>query len=560
MKKDVIYIDVEDDITAIIGKVKAAAASIVALVPPKRAGVLQSAVNLKLLQKSAQANSKRIVLITSDPSLLSLAGGVRMPVAKNLQSKPEIPQPEMLQAEGNDVINGNELPVGELAGTPGPDSSTPSAADEIARKVTLVNQPEPPTSGKKHKETSPGDTGGKLAGKIKIPDFNRFRTRLFLIGGGAAALIAFLIWALIIAPTATITITAKTSAVAIDKTLRLDPAIAASNLDELKIKPIVKQVKKSVAVDFEATGSKETGKKASGTITIRNCDYGDGFTLSAGTIFKTSGGMEFVSTASVSVPKFTGPASGCNLAGNNSGKATVAAEGKQIGTEYNIAAQSYTISGVSGQVDAIGSEMTGGSKETVTVVSQSDIDKAKDKLPKADHEAVKKELTQNFTDEQQAIEASFTATAADPSVTPALNEQAKQAKLTVETTYTILGLAKSDVKHILEGVLKKALENKTNQSVVNDGSDKIVFQSFQQLSDGTFSVRLVATGYIGTTVDTKQLAMQIQGKRYAEIQDIISKIPGVEKVDIKLSPFWVASAPNNPGKITISFSVVNDSQ
>ena len=54
MQKDVIYIDTEDDITAIIGKVKAAKAKIVALVPPKRIGAIQSAVNLKLVHRAAE--------------------------------------------------------------------------------------------------------------------------------------------------------------------------------------------------------------------------------------------------------------------------------------------------------------------------------------------------------------------------------------------------------------------------------------------------------------------------------------------------------------------------
>ena len=40
MNKDVIYIDVDDDVTAIIGKIKKAKEKIVALVPPKRAGAL----------------------------------------------------------------------------------------------------------------------------------------------------------------------------------------------------------------------------------------------------------------------------------------------------------------------------------------------------------------------------------------------------------------------------------------------------------------------------------------------------------------------------------------
>lgn len=50
--KAVIYIDTEDDITAIIDRVKAAKSDIVALVPPKRTGVLQSVVNLKLLRRA----------------------------------------------------------------------------------------------------------------------------------------------------------------------------------------------------------------------------------------------------------------------------------------------------------------------------------------------------------------------------------------------------------------------------------------------------------------------------------------------------------------------------
>lgn len=61
MNKDVVYIDVEDDITAIIGKVKSSKEKIVALVPPKRISVLQSAVNLRLLQRAATQSSKRIV-------------------------------------------------------------------------------------------------------------------------------------------------------------------------------------------------------------------------------------------------------------------------------------------------------------------------------------------------------------------------------------------------------------------------------------------------------------------------------------------------------------------
>src|SRR5687768_15635855 len=138
--KDVIYIDIEDDITAIIGKVKAAGTKIVALVPPKRIGVLQSVVNLKLLHRAAGSVDKHVVLITSDLSLTSLAAGLKIPVAKNLQSRPEIPNVPNAPATNEEIINGEELAVGEVAKSLSGDQPIGrTAADDISDQVDLTN-------------------------------------------------------------------------------------------------------------------------------------------------------------------------------------------------------------------------------------------------------------------------------------------------------------------------------------------------------------------------------------------------------------------------------------
>src|SRR4051794_19842462 len=84
--KDVIYLDVDDEITAIIDKVELAKQKIVALVLPKRATMLQSIVNMRLLKRSAAAAGKSVVLITSEHALMPLAGAAGIHVAKNLQS------------------------------------------------------------------------------------------------------------------------------------------------------------------------------------------------------------------------------------------------------------------------------------------------------------------------------------------------------------------------------------------------------------------------------------------------------------------------------------------
>lgn len=554
MKKDVIYIDIEDDITNIIGKVKDAGAKIVALVPPKRIGVLQSAVNLKLLQKSAAQNDKRVVLITSDHSLTALAAGLKIPVAKNLQSRPEIPQMDSPKVADEEVINGEELPVGELAAASGTAvaaaaAETPkpgtSAADSISDQVDLRTLAKPDTAPSAKK---PGDKKSL----IKVPNFNKFRKKFFLIGGGAALLVALLFWMFGVAPRATVTIKAKTTSVNIDQTLTLDPKLAATKAADLQFKGVSQQLKKSASTDFAATGTKDVGNKAAGTMTITNSFDSDSKTVPAGTIFTGASGHKFASTAAVTVPGAT--VSGGSI---HPGQGTVQVQANDIGNEYNVPPQTYSITGYS-SLSASGSAMSGGDKQTVTVVSQADVDKAKTQLTQQDTNAAKEQLKKQFSSDFIVIDESFTVEPGNPSVSPNVDEQAKQAKLTVETTYTMLGLARKDVNELLNTSLKSALDTKPNQSIFSNGSNSIEFGNFQKFDNGTYSTRLSTTGYIGSKIDADALARQVAGKRFGEIQAIVNQIPNVENVDIKFSPFWVNSAPGDPKKVDIKFSIQND--
>src|SRR3989344_7935266 len=185
--KDTIYIDIDDEITSIIDKVTASKHKIVALVLPKRATALQSIVNMKLLKRRADGASKRVVLITSEAGLMPLAGAVGLHVAKTLQTKPGVPPPPDIPQESESLVD-SDVPedeadvdasksVGELAGMP--------AAEK--EETIDVGDDEPDT------EAEPKETKGKGKDKkdkkIKIPNFDSFRLRLFLIVGGLVALI-----------------------------------------------------------------------------------------------------------------------------------------------------------------------------------------------------------------------------------------------------------------------------------------------------------------------------------------------------------------------------------
>lgn len=567
MNKDVIYIDTEDDITAIIGKIKQAGAKIVALVPPKRAGVLQSVVNLKLLQKAASAADKRVVLITNDHSLTALAAGVKMPVAKNLQSRPEVPALDAPDTPDEEVINGAELPVGDFASSMGNGAATPkeSLADEVSRRIDLTDAarttaPSLPTDQNRQKDQAKNNqNASKKSGlKLSIPNFATFRNKLFLFGGIGAALIIFLVWALVFAPHATVTIGAQTTALNVDRTLTLDPKAASSSPATFVLKPNVQQLKKSVATQFAATGTKDIGNKASGTIQVSNCDSSSSFQLGAGTTFTSGNGKKFTSNNAVTVPGLTGSASACRTTGVGAGKVDVAVTAAELGDEYNIPPGQFNISGISGDIYARSSQpMSGGSHQIAQVVTQEDVDKAKQQLAQPNVTEVKNELKKQFQGDFIVIEESFTADQGQPAVEPAVGQPAQQAKLTAETTYTLVAISRDDAKAVLRGGVDQALKDRNDLQMYSLGDNNIMFQAYQRLENGTFTARMVTTSFIGPKIDTNELAKQISGKRYGEIDALVNQIPGVNKVDIKLSPFWVTTAPG-ADKIDISFSVAHE--
>jgi hypothetical protein len=549
MKKDVIYIDIEDDITSIISKVKAAQASIVALVPPKRVGVLQSVVNLKLLQRAAGSVDKRVVLITADHALISLASGVKIPVAKTLQSKPELAHIDALEIDDNDIIDGRDVPVGDLIvpqKTDESDNDEEIAAGAATAAIAAEEVKKPALQQPVKKSITPPK---------KVPDFMRFRKRIFIIVGAVIALVLIYWWAFYIAPTANVKITAKTVLQNVNATVNLDAA-ASTSADQNTAKVSYQQVKKTVSVDFTATGKKDIGQQATGQVVFRNCETPYPQSIDAGTAVSVNG-LNYITQAAVSVPAGQGTFAGCSQPGVSSAVNVIA---QDIGENYNAASGvTFAVAGHSSAsasyLRAVSSTaISGGSRQTVTVVTQDDIDKAKTQLTAQDQSAIKTDLTKQFGSGFHIIAESFKADAGDATPSPALGQQATQAKLSAETTYTLAGIADTDLKTLLEGYAEKTITDKDKQGVFDTGIDKVSLTKFQYLDGGKATVALASATYLGPKIDKDALKKQIVGKRYGEIEQIVKEIPNVDQVDINFAPFWVTNAPA-ANKITIEFSV-----
>lgn len=548
MKKDVIYIDTEDDITAIIGKIKESREKIVAIVPPKRIGVLQSAVNLRLLARMAENGGKRLVIITNNKALTVLASMSQIHIAKNLQSKPEVAEIPALEIDdGEDIIDGIKLPVEDLVKASGEKTEVKfkkNEEKEIDETIETINVEDETVTEPKDNPKS------ESKNKVKVPNFTQFRKKFFLGAVAFVIFVIFLIWANTVAPSAKIIITAKTEKTPVSMSLNL---VGSSATDTTKstVQSITKEIKKSVSIDFVATGSKEVGEKATGTLTLSN-SHGDPINVPVGSTFK-KGDFNFLTVASVDVP-----GAGVDHGEVVSGQINIGIVAEEVGSKYNLSEGSY-ISYID-DISAYGSATNGGESHTATVVTQEDIDKANQALQALSTKTYKDQLTKQFSNGEFVVSDSFTVDRLASVSTPELDKEVitgSKAKLSSETTFKLTAIAKSEIETYLKLAINKQIDNSKLQRIYDNGSDTVKFSGYF-VSDQTAIVNLTATGKIGPNIDETSIKKQAVDKRYGDVQSTLERIEGVSDVDIKFSYFWVTKVPKDLNKIDIEFTVKND--
>jgi hypothetical protein len=553
MNKDVIYIDVDDDVTAVIGKIKKAKEKIVALVPPKRAGSLQSAVNLRLIDRMARADKKQLVLITNNQALIALAASAKIPVAKNLQTKPEVAEVAALVVDdGDDIIDGSQLPVGDHAKSAKDKGAATVASSMRSDDIDAIDLDidGESVSGPVAAATvakSGMAKNAKNAKKTKIPNFDTFRKKLILIAGGGVALIALLVWMFVFAPGATVVITASTTPAPVSSTITLG-GTAATNFEEGIVSSASQQIQKEEAVEFEATGEKDNGERATGTVRFSTSSLAGLGTIPAGTRLTSSSGLIFTTNQAVTLSYQGGTSS--------SGSTSVTAEAS--GERYNGATGS--LSGSPANVNAsFTNASSGGTTIIVKVVSADDVERAQGQLVGASTDASKDELKKRFTNGELVIDSSFTVDRGAIVSTPAVGAEASsgKAKLAVPTTYTIQAVSKNDLDTYLRKSLESNLDNADSEKVYSTGVDEATVGNFRKEGE-TLLASVSANGSVGPVINEDSIKEQVKGKRYGEVQQSLESINGIKSVDVQFSYFWVRTVPNNTDKISIQFKVQDE--
>lgn len=542
--KDTIYVDVDDEITHIIDKIKDSDKKIVALVLPKRATVLQSIVNMKLLKRAASNSKKNLVLITSEAGLMPLAGAAGIHVAKSLSSKPEIPgAPEKLDDKTDEISfddpNGDNL---DKAATVGALSAAALAAnDNEPETIELDNmqmEDKPPGA------SAPKSKKPKKSKKLKVPSFDSFKKKWLIIALVAVALIGGWLLAFVILPKATISIKtdAQSAVSSFDFTAGIE--ITEADINDQKIPAVLKESKKTDTEKVPATGERDDGTKASGEVTISvSCTSGNSVTVPAGTAVST-GGLNYITQKSVTLNSYK--PSPCSFTGD------VDVTASQNGDKYNIGSgKSFSVAGFSSASASNSDAFTGGTSKIVKIVNQSDIDKATEAIKARQGTVVTDEL-KSLLENEGLFPLEPTQTGSDPKVTatPAVGGEASEVTVSSEVAYSMLGVHRNDLRALVEDDVKDEFDL-NQQEILDDGIDTATIRLNNSRKPGEASISFRSNVTAGTKINEDEIKNNVKGKRRGEVEDYVGAIKGVQDVEVTYSPFWVMSTPKSTKKITI---------
>jgi hypothetical protein len=555
--KDTIYVDVDDEITNIIEKVRGSDKKIVALVLPKRAAVLQSIVNMKLLKRSAESQHKNIVLITSETGLLPLAGAVGLHVAKNLQSKPVIPAgPEAADAtipevsedeiEAEPEVDETKT-VGELAGA----SAVASAIDDEDEPIELDNSTPEATAPALAAKGSKTPKAAKNK-KFKVPNFEKFRVLLILGGLGIVLLIVGIYMAVFVMPKATITI--KTDSTTVNSNIPFTASTATTEFNQSQaiIPAVRKETKKTQSQTVPATGQKNNGTKATGSVsmTTKVCgSFSSPSPVPSGTGISANG-LTYITQATVTFSPDTISGSCINFKSNS---ASITAQNG--GANYNTGSISFTVAGRS-DVSATGSA-AGGTDNIIKVVSQSDVDSAKQKLTANNEETARAELQKTLQAAgMQEILETFNTSDAVVTTTPNVGDQADNVAVTSVVTYSMLGVNKANLQKLVSDSAAKQIDT-SKQSILDDGISSATYIVQGDKNAAQVKITVQSEVKAGPQLDAEGIKKEVAGKKKGDTISIIESRPAIKDVTVKYSPFWVSKTPSKPSKIVIIFDQQN---
>lgn len=316
------------------------------------------------------------------------------------------------------------------------------------------------------------------------------------------------------------------------------------------------EVVKDSKQNFPATGKKNVGQKAQGTVSFTNSWSADTKKISSGTRL-TKDNLTFLTTSDITIPGAT-PTLSQGQVVITPGKINATIQASDAGDNYNIDPGRFTLPDLpSDQQDKIYAEstakFTGGSTQQITVVSQDDVERAKESVRTDIAKAAKKDLA----DQAKGLMLLDKAIQVDTqSATPSVSvgSQADNFDLSVKALARGMAFTEATFRDVFLAKVKEKVPQDKQLILSGTDQDEIIASVKDlNLDEGKITITGSIKTKIGPKIDTDSLRVQSAGKKTNDIQSHAKSIAGVQDALVTVKPDWLLGRlPFSARQITVN--------
>jgi len=554
-----IYLEINEEITEVIDKLKKAEEKQLIFVIPRNSTLAQSVINLKLLLRAAKESHKRICIVTSDSVTRNLSGQLGI---ESFDSIDEVknadwsPAAEAIAADSrpnfrvHNYQNESERLVNDdvdlMTGT---DESV-EVEDKIkVRKIKISDGEALPLAAATDDHSK--DTNylhRQLPKELRGKDMNNSKYRKYVnMGLVGLVFLALIAWAIYI-PSATVAVTMKT--VEYKQKFQIVVDKNATVLDSAKaiLPGVVVLLDKSLTKTYPATGTKNNGEKAKGTLTFSNTNGVDNQQINAGSTV-TSGQVSFTVDKTIIVPKGTLGSNGLPIAGTIQGSVTAVAGG--VAGHFSDGSV-FVVAGKPSTISAKGST-AGGTDKEVKVVTAEDIEKANVAIKDAMLTEGKPEILDKATKEGvKVIDTSVAFELTSVQFNKKADDEADQFDAVGSGKLTVLGFAEQNLYDFAMSLATADLGS--SKTIINP---EAATTNYTVLSNdaaaGLLKLDVDFLGQSGQKIAAKTIVDKSIFKKKITAEVAISKMEGVESAKVAVSPSFMPFMPLRANRIDVRF-------
>lgn len=577
---DDIYLETDEEVTSAIDKIRKSKKKKVAISLPRNAVLGQSIVNLKLLYKEAVALGKVVALVSPDKVTRGLADRVGYPVFETMKSVdfkgiPELEDTEDGEGEKPEAVaptltrqrfDGTKEDPKKDEEAEADDEATPDTdkddQDEPVEKDDTKEERDPRPMHTDHTEPSVKNSGGMIPTRGNLRFFRQQKRKavlkpLLIVG---IALIVAGVSALVAIPTAAVTLTV--AAQPFQDTVRstVDSSVTAMDNERAILPGKSVTATQETRSSAKATGKKDVGTKATGTVTLTNAWDSSEKAFAAGTTLRAKNGNEYVLATAVTIPGATSTVSGGQSV-ITPGTKDAKVEASAPGDAYNIAPTTFTFPSLSkAQQEKIygtsSAAFTGGTSSVVTIVTEGDITKLTDAV-KTQNKTEGLAALKAQTADAVVLEAAIQTVSQDIVSATAADTQAESLEVVVKGAYRVITYSASDYDQLIRG----ALTNKIPQGhvLVTEGEGVKLDTSKVELnlvSDTKLELTTNIQAFTIADFSQTALARSFVGASPKSVESIASKYVPVKASEVSVSPQWFPRLPYWSSHIKIKYNYV----